>query len=266
MKPEEIFTVSRVLMGVGNPVAFYPSFAHWLQSVSSGVFLSQFIYWTGKQADKDGWIYKTASEITKETGLTRGEIERSRTKLKSLSILEEQLKGVPAKMWYRIDTDKLDEQFSKWILFHPPGGKIKKNSPPPTPPPGQEEIPPEMWEMKLLFDEYYNQVYSEVGFAWSLAKNGGEHMGSIKEINKKLGQRLLDKKNKGQNFEDDREGRINSWRHILNGIVKMKNDYYRKKAFDPLKINKHLNDIFRDIINETKNSESESTKDGSEYR
>jgi hypothetical protein len=93
---------------VGRPVAYYPSLARLLGGVKEAIFLCQLIYWDGKQADEDGWIYKTQEEITAETGLSRREQEHARKTLRFLGVLEEKREGMPCRLFFRVNTDALE--------------------------------------------------------------------------------------------------------------------------------------------------------------
>ncbi len=67
-----------------------------------------------KNAKKpDGWFYKTATDWEEETGLTRREQDTARKHLKNTSFWIEKLKGVPATMHYKIDSERLFSSFSK---------------------------------------------------------------------------------------------------------------------------------------------------------
>lgn len=111
MRPSDLWGVSPVdaLRLVGRPVAYYPKIAEALGSVDAAIFLCQFLYWEGKQSDKDGWIYKTIEEIKKETGLSYYEQKRSRKILKELGILEEKLFGLPARLYFKFNWNRLNE-------------------------------------------------------------------------------------------------------------------------------------------------------------
>lgn len=108
MKPTEILPISASLHLIGRPLAYYPKLAKLLGGAKIAIFLCQFMYWEGKQED-DGWIFKTGESLEEETGLSREEQQTARKKLKSLSILEEKLSGLPARMHYRFNWKKLDE-------------------------------------------------------------------------------------------------------------------------------------------------------------
>ncbi|MEO8641878.1 hypothetical protein [Pseudomonas sp.] len=90
----------------GSAVAVYPAFRRVLGlSASAAQFLSQAVYWTEKTGD--GWFYKTESEWEQEIGLSNKEVRTARRCLSQISLLAEVRKGVPAKMYFRIDTDLL---------------------------------------------------------------------------------------------------------------------------------------------------------------
>ena len=109
MGNEELSAAKTALLQVitSKPVAYYVAFANVGGGVTSGVFLSQLLYWTGKGKDPDGWIYKVQGEWEQETGLTRREQETARKRLRQVGILQEKRAGVPARLHYRVDVDKL---------------------------------------------------------------------------------------------------------------------------------------------------------------
>jgi hypothetical protein len=68
--------------------------------------LSQAIYWS-RRTRKDGWFYKSQKEWEEETGLTRREQDTARRSLKATGFWEEDLRGVPATMNFRVNVEKL---------------------------------------------------------------------------------------------------------------------------------------------------------------
>jgi len=90
----------------GDAVAFYPAFRKVLGlNAAATQFLSQAVYWT--ERTEDGWFYKTTEEWNDELGLTLEEVKGARKKLKSIGVLTEKRKGIPAKLYYKVDTDEL---------------------------------------------------------------------------------------------------------------------------------------------------------------
>lgn len=92
-----------------KPVAYHPLLARTCGGVLAGVFLSQILYWTPRGKLPGGWIWKTQAEMEDETGLTRSNQGTARRKLKKLGVLEEKLRGIPARLHYRINVAKLQE-------------------------------------------------------------------------------------------------------------------------------------------------------------
>ncbi|RKY33338.1 MAG: hypothetical protein DRP68_02735 [Candidatus Omnitrophota bacterium] len=92
-----------------RPIRYYPDIAKALGSVKAGVFISQILYWTGKGKIKEGWIYKTQNEMYEETALSRREQENARKIARKLSILEEKKEGIPQRLYFRINFEKLGE-------------------------------------------------------------------------------------------------------------------------------------------------------------
>ena len=96
-----------------RPIAFHRCFAEFGGSVNAGLMLSQAVYWSKRSTTKDGWFWKTAEEWTEETYLSRTEQATARKQLKRLACWQEELRGVPAKLFYRIDFDALDDLLSE---------------------------------------------------------------------------------------------------------------------------------------------------------
>ncbi len=97
--PEPYDAMRRLLSD--RPIAFHPMLARLLGGINEALLFQQLAYWSGKGHDSD-WIYKTQAELEEETALSRYQQEQARSKLRRLGILEEQRRGVPAKLYYRI--------------------------------------------------------------------------------------------------------------------------------------------------------------------
>jgi hypothetical protein len=74
---------------------------------AAGTFLRQLVYWIGKKHDPEEWIYKTLSEMEEETGLSRKQQEKTRKILRTAGVLEEVKRGIPCRVWYRVDLEAL---------------------------------------------------------------------------------------------------------------------------------------------------------------
>lgn len=92
-----------------RPIAFNPAFKRITKSTNAALFMAQVWYWSKRTKDKDGWFYKTSEEWQEETALTRDEIIGARKVCRSLDVVEEKLKGVPATLFYRINKAKVYE-------------------------------------------------------------------------------------------------------------------------------------------------------------
>ena len=108
---EEILALAGHL--TGDYVPYYPRLAKLAGGVKAAVLLSRLVSWTGvfvrarDPRHADGWLWKTRDALREETGLSRREQEAAREKLKSLGLLQEQLRGLPATMHFRVDLDRL---------------------------------------------------------------------------------------------------------------------------------------------------------------
>lgn len=92
-----------------KPVAYHVDIAKALGSVNAGLFVAQAMYWTGKGTDPNGWFYKTQDEWYEEIGMGRREQETARKIAKQKGVLEEERRGVPARLFYRINFERLIE-------------------------------------------------------------------------------------------------------------------------------------------------------------
>lgn len=72
-------------------------------------------------------MYKTREDIKKETGLSRDEQETARKRLVALGVLQEDLRGVPATVHYRINTERLEA-----LLLAPGQAESQLGATPPT--------------------------------------------------------------------------------------------------------------------------------------
>lgn len=100
--------VAQVLdLALQRPVAYHKAFAKIAGKACAAVMLAQAWYWMPRSTKLEGWFYKSRKEWTEETGLTRTEQETARRRLVKLGILQEELRGMPATMHFRIDKTRV---------------------------------------------------------------------------------------------------------------------------------------------------------------
>lgn len=92
-----------------RPIAFHRCFVTLTGSVTAALMLSQAYYWQKRAKSHDGWWFKTRDDWIEETGMGRYEQEGARKKLRTLGLLREDLRGVPATLWYKVDESRLLE-------------------------------------------------------------------------------------------------------------------------------------------------------------
>lgn len=88
---------------LGRSIAFRPVLAELTESLTAGLLLSQATYWATRTKDPNGWFYKTQADWCAETGLTRAEQAKARAQLRRFAFWQEQRRGVPATLYYRVD-------------------------------------------------------------------------------------------------------------------------------------------------------------------
>lgn len=89
-----------------RPIAFHPAFVRISGSIKAGLLLSQAFYWQNRTTDPAGWFFKTQEEWERETCLTRREQETAREHLRTAGLLEEERRGIPARLYYRINIER----------------------------------------------------------------------------------------------------------------------------------------------------------------
>lgn len=105
---------SDLLLDFGRPVAYYPGLVKRFGSVNAVIFFSQIFYWQDKTESELG-VYKSAEDITSETGLSYREQLTARKHLVKRGVLIETDKRLEHKIYYRIDCDQLDQIMSQPI-------------------------------------------------------------------------------------------------------------------------------------------------------
>jgi hypothetical protein len=86
-----------------RPIAFNRAYAAIAGGALAGLFLSQAVYWSKRTDNHQGWFWKVQDEWNEETAMTRSEQETVRKKLIARGLMEEQRRGLPAKLFYRIN-------------------------------------------------------------------------------------------------------------------------------------------------------------------
>lgn len=92
-------------------VAYYPALASVTGSPKAALMLGHAMYMTRvvmeKQPVRAGWFWKTSAEWKQATGLTVRELETARRTLVTAGVLSEERRGMPAKLWFRVNLDEL---------------------------------------------------------------------------------------------------------------------------------------------------------------
>lgn len=96
-------------------IAFQRPFVALGVGVTGALMLSQAIYWSKRTKNPDRWFYKTQTEWEEETGMTRREQETARKKLKELGLIEEVKRGIPCRVFFRVDHFALYERLCAHI-------------------------------------------------------------------------------------------------------------------------------------------------------
>ncbi|WP_427773186.1 hypothetical protein [Comamonas thiooxydans] len=105
--------MSTISTYLDRPIAFQRVFVALGAGITGALLLSQAVYWSRRSGDDSGWFFKTQIEWEEETGLTRREQEGARSRLQSMGLLREERRGIPAKLYYRVDFDALQSSLDE---------------------------------------------------------------------------------------------------------------------------------------------------------
>jgi len=103
--------LTEFIQDIGKPVAFYPGLKKITKSTTATLLLCQLIYWMGKQADINGWIFKESDELEIETGLSYDEQKTAREHLLKLGFIEEKYHRLDHKMAFKVKEDQVNESW-----------------------------------------------------------------------------------------------------------------------------------------------------------
>lgn len=104
--------LSNAIIDLGRPVAYYPALRKITGSTNATIFLCQLLYWsTDKRAKADGSVYKTATEIEEETGLTYNEQKTARLSLLERELISEERMRLDHTTRYRVNQTVLNDMW-----------------------------------------------------------------------------------------------------------------------------------------------------------
>ena len=101
-------TPSLVLEVFDLPITFHRCLVRVTGSVTAALMLSQAMAWTEDLAPEvEGWFMRSQGDWAEETGLSRWEQETARRVLRNCGLLEERKMGMPARLWFRVNRQRL---------------------------------------------------------------------------------------------------------------------------------------------------------------
>jgi hypothetical protein len=107
---------------LGRPIAFHRRLVDLTDNVKAALLLSQSIYWTRRGrdiAEKGGWFHKTTEQWAWETGLSPKEQSNARDALKVLALVDERRMGLPARLHFRVNMERLASRLAERIAVYP---------------------------------------------------------------------------------------------------------------------------------------------------
>ena len=98
---------AQIMELLDRPIAFHRPLVDVAGGVLGALMLSQALYWSKRTEGPLGWFWKTQAEWEEETGMGRREQETARARLRQTRFWQEDLRGIPAKVHFRVDLDLL---------------------------------------------------------------------------------------------------------------------------------------------------------------
>lgn len=94
---------------LGPVLPFHRTLTTVTGDVNAALFLSRALYCVRSivRQSPSGWFPTSTVQWQAEAGLSRREQETARSTLRRLGVIEETLKGIPARQWARVDTGRL---------------------------------------------------------------------------------------------------------------------------------------------------------------
>ena len=94
-----------------GPVAIRPAIVRLLKgNGNAAILLCQLLYWTYRTPNAQGWCYNNQKKLSEQTGLgERAQLTARRVLIKK-GFLEEKLKGIPARLYMRLNLENLADQ------------------------------------------------------------------------------------------------------------------------------------------------------------
>ena len=89
-------------------VLFSPAFAELTGSLNAGIMLGVAVYWQSMNPE-DGWWFQTQVKWSAETWLERKQQSAARKRLRQFPFWSEKRKGIPAKLYYKVNLRMLAE-------------------------------------------------------------------------------------------------------------------------------------------------------------
>jgi hypothetical protein len=88
-------------------VGYSPDLARAVGGATVGLFLSQLLFLSDKGANTEGWVYKSESDMGRETGLTKREQQSARRKLLGLGVIQIERRGFKFTYHFRVMWERL---------------------------------------------------------------------------------------------------------------------------------------------------------------
>ena len=108
-------TPGMLLLFYQEPLNIHRAYIQLCDSVSAALYLT-YVGYASESPDalaNEGWFARTEKEWGELTGLTRDEQVNARKRLRNLGVIEEVRRGMPCRLWQRINMGRLSEHMNE---------------------------------------------------------------------------------------------------------------------------------------------------------
>lgn len=109
----------------GDYITYYPSLTPLCGGHKAAAMLSVALAWTRnwlhRHPEREGWFWKTRTQWHEETGLSRCEQEGARKALSVAGLFHEARRGMPARLHFRVDLERLSALLAQPAQLHVSG-------------------------------------------------------------------------------------------------------------------------------------------------
>ena len=81
------------------------------EAIMLGELCGEYLYWKDRDALENGWFFSTIENVEYNTTLSAYQQREAIKNLVKMGLIECEKRGLPAKRWFKINEEKLENRF-----------------------------------------------------------------------------------------------------------------------------------------------------------